>query len=126
MKFLAFNALTAVAAILMIQTLQEPWMVDSERLSLTSVVLFLAVLTPCLERWLRPDGATTPGAQVRKVMGATVIKMFAMLILILIYLVMGGANPLVFGLTAYLAYAAFTAILVAETMRHKWPPTDPR
>ena len=89
-------------------------------------MLFLAVFTTCLERWLRPDESTSPGAQVRKVMGATMIKMFAMLFLVLLYLFMGGADPLVFGLTVYFAYAAFTAILVAETMRHKWPPTDPR
>ena len=126
MKFLALNTLTAFAALLLIHTLQEPWMVDSSRLSLTAVVLFLAVLTPCLERWLRPDDSTSSGAQVRKVMGATMIKMFAVLILVLIYLLMGGPNPMVFGLSVYLCYAAFTAILVAETMRHNRPPTDLR
>ena len=126
MRFLATNILIAVVALLLIHTLQEPWMVDSARLSLTAVVLFLAVMTPCLEWWLRPGNSTSPGAQVRKVMGATMIKMFSMLILVLLYLFIGGPSPMVFGLSVYLVYAAFTAILVAETMRHKWPPTDPR
>ena len=43
---------------------------------------------------------------------------------ILVYLF--AARPQVFGLAAYLVYAAFTGILVAETMRHSIPPTDPR
>ena len=126
MRFLATNILIAVVALLLIHTLQEPWMVDSARLSLTAVVLFLAVMTPCLEWWLRPENSSSSGAQVRKVMGVTMIKMFSMLILVVLYLFIGGPSPLTFGLAVYLVYVAFTVILVVETMRHKWPPTDPR
>ena len=59
-------------------------------------------------------------------MGTTLIKMFAMLILILVYLALDGPDPRIFGVAAYLIYAAFTAILVAETTRHLMPPTNPR
>ena len=51
MKFLALNFLTACAALLLIHTLQEHWMLDSARLTLSAVVLFLGGLTPCLEWW---------------------------------------------------------------------------
>ena len=101
-------------------------MTEAARDPLSGVVVFLAVLTPLLERWLRPRDGATPGSHVRKVMATTMIKMFAMLILIVVYLFLGGPDPRVFGLAAYLVYAAFTGILVAETMRHSVPPTDPR
>lgn len=126
MKFFLFNLLTALAALLLVWTLGDPLMTDEVRWPLTGIVLFLAVLTPLLERWLRPVGGASPGNHVRKVMGTTLIKMFAMLILILVYLALGGPDPKVFGVSAYLVYAAFTAILVAETTRHWMPPTDPR
>jgi hypothetical protein len=126
MKFLALNLLTALGALLLIRTLGAPFMTEAARDPLSGVVVFLAVLTPLLERWLRPREAATPGSHVRKVMATTMIKMFAMLILILVYLFLGGPDPKVFGLAAYLVYAAFTGILVAETMRHSVPPTDPR
>jgi len=35
-------------------------------------------------------------------------------------------DPKVFGVAAYLVYLSFTGILVAESMRHVAPPTDPR
>ena len=126
MKFLLFNLLTALAALLLVWTLGGPLMTDAVRWPLTGIVLFLGVLTPLLERWLRPVEGTSPGNQVRKVMGTTLIKMFAMLILILVYLALGGPDPRIFGVAAYLIYAAFTAILVAETTRHLMPPTNPR
>ena len=126
MKFLALNLLTALGALLLIRTLGAPFMTEAARDPLSGVVVFLAVLTPLLERWLRPREGATPGSHVRKVMATTTIKMFAMLILILVYLFLGGPDPKVFGLAAYLVYAAFTGILVAETMRHSVPPTDPR
>ena len=127
MKFLLFNLLTALAALLLVWTLGGPLMTDAVRWPLTGIVLFLGVLTPLLERWLRPVEGTGPGNQVRKVMGTTLIKMFAMLILILVYLALWWALiPRVFGVAAYLIYAAFTAILVAETTRHLMPPTNPR
>ena len=126
MKFHALNFLTALGALLLIWTLDTPLMTEAVRGPLFGVVVFLAVLTPLLERWLRPQEGATPGSHVRKVMAVTMIKMFAMLILILLYLFLGGPDPRVFGLGAYLIYAAFTGILVAETMRHSVPPTDPR
>lgn len=126
MKFLALNLLTALGALLLIWTLGEPLMTEAVRDPLSGVVVFLAALTPLLERWLRPREGATSGSHVRKVMATTMIKMFAMLILILVYLFLGGPDPKVFGLAAYLVYAAFTGILVAETMRHSVPPTDPR
>lgn len=126
MKFLGLNFLTALGALLLIRTLGEPLMTEAARDPLSCVVVFLAVLTPLLERWLRPREGATPGSHVRKVMATTMIKMFAMLTLILAYLLLGGPDPRVFGLAAYLVYAAFTGILVAETMRHSVPPTDPR
>ena len=54
MKFLALNLLTALGALLLIRTLGEPLMTEAARDPLSGVVVFLAVLTPLLERWLRP------------------------------------------------------------------------
>ena len=118
MKFLLFNLLTALAALLLVWTLGDPLMTDEVRWPLTGIVLFLAVLTPSVGALAEAREGATPGNQVRKVMGTTLIKMFAMLILILVYLALGGPDPKVFGVSAYLVYAAFTAILVAETTRH--------
>lgn len=126
MKFFLFNLLTALAALLLVWTLGGPLMTDAVRWPLTGIVLVLGGLTPFLERWLRPVEGANPGNQVRKVMGTTLIKMFAMLILILVYLALDGPDPRIFGVAAYLIYAAFTVILVAETTRHLMPPTNPR
>ena len=68
----------------------------------------------------------TPGSHVRKVMATTMIKMFAMLISSWSTSFSAARTPGVSALAAYLVYAAFTGILVAETMRHSVPPTDPR
>jgi len=121
MKFLVLNCLTAFAALLLIHTLGEPLMTDGARWPLTGVVGLLAVLTPVLERWLRPTERGSVEGQVRKVMVTTLVKMFAMLILILVYLSLDAPDPRVFGMASYLVYAAFTGLLVAETMRHRAP-----
>lgn len=124
MKFRILNALTAVGLLLMVTTLPAPLMTEAVRQPLVLLVLLLTALNLFLERWLRPQNGVTPGAQVRRVMGMTMIKMFAMLAIILAYLIAGYPDPQVFGVAAYLAYLVFTSILVAESMRHSSPPTD--
>ena len=62
MKFLLFNLLTALAALLLVWTLGEPLMTEAVRDPLTGIVLFLGVLTPLLERWLRPVEGRAPAA----------------------------------------------------------------
>jgi hypothetical protein len=126
MKFFVLVALTALGSLLLIHTLDPPLMTDSVRMPLTILVVTLAALTLFLERWLRPGEGGRPGVQVRKVMGLTMIKMFLMLGIILAYLLAGMPDPKVFGVAAYLVYLSFTGILVAESMRHVAPPTDPR
>ena len=126
MKFMLLNILTAGGFLMLIWTLAPPIMTEAVRSPLSLLVLFLALLTPLLERWLRPVGGSTSGGQVRKVMGVTMIKMFAMLGLILAYLLVGGPDPRVFGVSSYVVYLAFNSILVAESMRHSERPTDPR
>lgn len=126
MKFLIWNVLTALVALLLVHTLGSPLMTEAVRAPLTWLTLILAVLTPLLERWIRPAEGGTPGSHVRKVMGLTTVKMFLMLGVILAYLLAKGPDPRVFGVAAYLIYLAFTGILVAESMRHSVPPTDPR
>ena len=126
MKFLVLVALTTLGAILLVHTLDAPLMTEAVRTPLSALILLLAVLTPLLERWLRPKGGGRPGSHINKVMGMTLIKMFLMLGVILAYLVSGQPDPKVFGVSAYLVYLAFTGLLVSESMRHGVPPTDPR
>ena len=126
MKFLVLVALTTLGAILLVHTLDAPLMTQAVRTPLSALILMLAVLTPLLERWLRPKEGGRPGGHINKVMGMTLIKMFLMLGVILAYLVSGQPDPKVFGVSAYLVYLAFTGLLVSESMRHGVPPTDPR
>lgn len=126
MKFWIWVALTALGALLLVHTLEPPLMTDAVRQPLTALVVVLTILTPLLEWWVRPKEGATPGSHVRKVMGLTTIKMFLMLGVILAYLMAKGPDPKVFGIASYLIYLAFTGILVAESMRHSVPPTDPR
>ena len=118
------NALTAVAGLVMVSTLGEPLLTDAGRLPLQVVVVFFLRVTTFLERLLRPKKGVTPGALVRNVMGATLIKMMLVMTGILIYVVLDYPDPRNFATAAYLLHAAVTAILVAESMRHSVPPTD--
>ena len=88
------------------------------------VVILFSLITILLERMLRPKEGVTSGALVRNVMGATLIKMMIVLTGILVYIVAEFPDPKNFAIATYLLYAAFTAILVAESMRHSVPPTD--
>jgi hypothetical protein len=124
MKFYMLNALTAAAGLILVSTLGEPLLTDAVRLPLQGVVVLFSAVTLVLERMLRPKKGVTPGALVRNVMGATLIKMMLVLTGILIYVVMEFPDPRNFAIASYLLYAAFTAILVAESMRHSVPPTD--
>ena len=124
MKFHVMNALTAVAGLVMVSTLGEPLLTDAVRLPLQVVVAVFLLVTTFLERLLRPKKGVTPGALVRNVMGATLIKMMLVMTGILIYVVLDYPDPRNFAIATYLLYAAFTAILVAESMRHSVPPTD--
>ena len=124
MKFYILNALTAAAGLILVSTLGEPLLTDAVRLPLQGVVVLFSAVTLVLERMLRPKKGVTPGALVRNVMGATLIKMMLVLTGILIYVVMEFPDPRNFAIASYLLYAAFTAILVAESMRHSVPPTD--
>ena len=126
MKFLVLVALTTLGSILLVHTLEPPLMTQAVRAPLSVLILLLALVTPLLERWLRPSEGGRPGAHINKVMGMTLIKMFLMLGVILAYLVSGQPDPKVFGVSAYLVYLAFTGLLVSESMRHGVPPTDPR
>lgn len=124
MKFHVMNALTAAAGLILVSTLGEPLLTDAVRMPLQGVVLVFTLVTIVLERMLRPKKGVTPGALVRNVMGATLIKMMLVMTGILIYVVMDFPDPRNFAVATYLLYAAFTAILVAESMRHSVPPTD--
>ena len=123
MKFYMLNALTAAAGLILVSTVGEPLLTDAVRLPLQGVVVLFSAVTFVLERMLRPKKGVTPGALVRNVMGATLIKMMLVLTGILIYVVMEFPDPRNFAIASYLLYAAFTAILVAESMRHSVPPT---
>ena len=48
----------------------------------------------------------------------------AVLAVILLYVVLDAPDPRHFGIATYLLYAAFTSVLVAESMRHTVPPTS--
>jgi len=126
MKFIALVALTTLGSLLLVHTLTPPLMTEAVRMPLTAIVVVFTLLTPLLERWLRPREGATSGSHVRKVMGLTMIKMFLMLGIVLAYLLGKYPDPRVFGVAAYLIYLAFTGILIAESMRHTVPPTDPR
>ena len=124
MKFYMLNALTAAAGLILVSTLGEPLLTDAVGLPLQGVVVLFSAVTLVLERMLHPKKGVTPGALVRNVMGATLIKMMLVLTGILIYVVLEFPDPRNFAIASYLLYAAFTAILVAESMRHSVPPTD--
>ncbi len=126
MKFMVLVVLTALGALLLIHTLTPPLMTDAVRNPLTGVVVVLMVVTLILERWMRPREGASPGSHIRKVTGVTTVKMFLMLGVVLAYLMGKYPDPRVFGVAAYLIYLAFTGLLVAESMRHAVPPTDPR
>ena len=93
MKFLVLVALTTLGAILLVHTLDAPLMTQAVRVPLSALILLLAVVTPLLERWLRPKEGGRPGGHINKVMGMTLIKMFLMLGVILAYLVSGQPDP---------------------------------
>lgn len=123
MKFQLLNALVLVAGLLVVSTLGEPLLTDSVRLPLQMVAVVLAVVNLLLERMLRPKPGSRPAMLVNKVMMATLIKMGLVLAGILIYVVLDAPDPRHFGIATYLLYAAFTSVLVAESMRHNIPPT---
>ena len=125
MKFLLLNTLTTLGFLLLVYTLEPPLMTEAVRVPMTAVVLTLGVLTPVLERWLRPGRTGRHGSQVRRIMLTTLIKMMLMLVVILVYLLKDGPDPVVFGMASYLVYLSFTGVLVAEAMRHVQPPQDP-
>ena len=58
MKFMLLNILTAGGFLMLIWTLAPPIMTEAVRSPLSLLVLFLALLTPLLERWLRPVGGS--------------------------------------------------------------------
>lgn len=123
MKFQLLNALVLVAGLLVVSTLGEPLLTDSVRLPLQAVAVVLALVNLLLERMLRPKPGSRPAMLVNKVMMATLIKMGLVLAGILIYVVLDAPDPRHFGIATYLLYAAFTSVLVAESMRHNIPPT---
>lgn len=123
MKFQLLNALVLVAGLLVVSTIGEPLLTDSVRLPLQMVAVVLAVVNLLLERMLRPKPGSRPAMLVNKVMMATLIKMGLVLAGILIYVVLDAPDPRHFGIATYLLYAAFTSVLVAESMRHNIPPT---
>lgn len=123
MKFQLLNSLVLVAGLLVVSTLGEPLLTDSVRLPLQVVAVVLALVNLLLERMLRPKPGSRPAMLVNKVMMATLIKMGLVLAGILIYVVLDAPDPRHFGIATYLLYAAFTSVLVAESMRHNIPPT---
>ncbi len=123
MKFHLLNGLVLVAGLLVVSTLGEPLLTDVVRLPLQGVVVVLAAVNVILERSLRPKPGARPAMLVNKVMMATLVKMGIVLTGILIYVVSDAPDPRNFGIATYVLYAAFTAVLVAESMRHNLPPT---
>lgn len=123
MKFHLLNGLVLVAGLLVVSTLGEPLLTDAVRLPLQAVAVVLAVVNVTLERMLRPKPGARPAMLVNKVMMATLVKMGIVLTGILIYVVMDAPDPRNFGIATYVLYAAFTSVLVAESMRHNIPPT---
>ena len=123
MKFHLLNALVLVAGLLVVSTLGEPLLTDAVRFPLQGVAVALALVNLLLERMLRPKPGARPAMLVNKVMMATLIKMGLVLMGILIYVVTDAPDPRHFGIATYLLYAAFTSVLVAESMRHNIPPT---
>ena len=123
MKFHVMTALTAAGALIVVSNLGEPFLTNAVRTPLQGVVILLAVVTWTLERLLRPKPDSRPGSLIRNVMLATLIKMGLVLTGILIYVVADFPDPKPFSLATYLIYVAFTAILVAESMRHQVSPT---
>lgn len=123
MKFHLMMAVTTLGAGIVVSTLGEPLLTDAVRRPLQVVVVLLAAVTWGLEWILRPKPEARPGALIRNVMLATLIKMGLVLTGILIYVVADFPDPKPFSLATYLIYAAFTAVLVAESMRHEVSPT---
>lgn len=123
MKFHLLNGLVLVAGLLVVSTLGEPLLTDAVRLPLQFVAVLLAVVNVMLERMLRPKPGARPAMLVNKVMVATLVKMGIVLTGILIYVVTDAPDPRNFGIATYVLYAAFTSVLVAESMRHNLPPT---
>lgn len=123
MKFHLLNGLVLVAGLLVVSTLGEPLLTDAVRLPLQAVAVVLAGVNVILERMLRPKPGARPAMLVNKVMMATLVKMGIVLTGILIYVVMDAPDPRNFGIATYVLYAAFTSVLVAESMRHNIPPT---
>lgn len=123
MKFHLLNGLVLVAGLLVVSTLGEPLLTDAVRLPLQFVAVLLAAVNVMLERMLRPKPGARPAMLVNKVMMATLVKMGIVLTGILIYVVTDAPDPRNFGIATYVLYAAFTSVLVAESMRHNLPPT---
>lgn len=124
MKFQWMLALTALSALLLVSTLEPPLLTEAVRSPLQFVVVLMALVTWLLDRMLRPKPGARPGALVRNVMLVTLIKMAVVMVGILFYSLLDMPDPTQFSLATYLIYAAFTAILVAEAMRHEVSPTE--
>ena len=124
MKFHLLNGLVLLAAVLVVSTLGEPLLTESVRTPLQVMAVALAGVNLVLERMLRPKPGARPAMLVNKVMLATLIKMGLVLAVILLYVVLDASDPRHFGIATYLLYAAFTSVLVAESMRHTVPPTS--
>lgn len=124
MKFHILNALVLVAGGIVVSTLGEPLLTDAVRTPLLMMAVLLAGVNLMLERMLRPKPGTRPAMLVNRVMVASLVKMGVVMAVILGYVIADAADPRNFGIATYLLYAAFTSVLVAESMRHGIPPTS--
>lgn len=124
MKFHLFNALVLVAGGIVVSTLGEPLLTDAVRKPLLMMAVLLAGVNLLLERMLRPKPGTRPAMLVNRVMVASLVKMGVVMAVILGYVIVDAPDPRQFGIATYLLYAAFTSVLVAESMRHQIPPTS--
>ena len=124
MKFHILNALVLVAGVIVVSTLGEPLLTDAVRIPLLMMAVLLAGVNLMLERMLRPKPGTRPAMLVNRVMVASLVKMGVVMAVILGYVIADAPDPQNFGIATYLLYAAFTSVLVAESMRHGIPPTS--
>ena len=123
MKFHILNALVLVAGGIVVSTLGEPLLTDAVRTPLLMMAVLLAGVNLMLERMLRPKPGTRPAMLVNRVMVASLVKMGVVMAVILGYVIADAPDPRNFGIATYLLYAAFTSVLVAESMRDGIPPT---
>ena len=124
MKFHILNALVLVAGGIVVSTLGEPLQTDAVRTPLLMMAVLLAGVNLMLERMLRPKPGTRPAMLVNRVMVASLVKMGVVMAVILGYVIADAPDLRNFGIATYLLYAAFTSVLVAESMRHGIPPTS--